>query len=328
MRTSSGDVPKVASRLTLKDHMGTLGVRTGFRRDSYRVVPGLYAVGNPDKNAPVLVTANYKLTFDVVRRDLAGTNVWMLVLDTRGINVWCAAGKHLFSTREVVSKVRSSRLDQLVSHRKIILPQLAAPGVVAHKVKKECGFEVVYGPVRSRDLAAFLENGLQTDEEMRNVSFTLKERAELVPVEITNSWRYILCGLLIFLLIGGLGPWGYGLAEAWQRGLSAFATGLMGFLGGAVAAPLLLPYIPGRMFWLKGTLCGFTLALAAALLTGAGIGPVLMGTAFGSYMMMNFTGSTPYTSATGVEHEMKLGIPVQFSATLLGGALWIAQPFL
>ena len=49
----------------------------------YSVAPGLYAVGAPDRESDVLVTANYKLSFDTLRRELKGFNAWVLVLDTK-----------------------------------------------------------------------------------------------------------------------------------------------------------------------------------------------------------------------------------------------------
>lgn len=74
----------------------------------YTIDPGLYALGNPDESSPVLVTANYKLTFDRLRQSLPKLDAWVLVLDTKGINVWCAAGKGTFGTGEV--KVYFQRL--------------------------------------------------------------------------------------------------------------------------------------------------------------------------------------------------------------------------
>lgn len=328
METSAGTVPRISSRIRFKDHLGTFLVRTGFLRTNYRVTPGIHAVGTPGPDSPVIVTANYKLTFDVVRRDLAGTDVWLLVIDTRGINVWCAAGKALFSTEEVIRKIRSSGLEKLVDHRSVILPQLGAPGVSAHEVKRATGFSVQYGPVRAADLKPFIDNGLKTTDNMRAVSFTLKERAELVPIEIILAWRWILLALLLFALLGGIGPWGYDIHAAWSRGWSAFLTAFAGFLGGGVLAPLLIPRLPGRMFWLHGAMTGAVTASCTALIANSGPGAVLIGTAAGSYMMMHFTGSTPFTSPTGVEHEMKRGIPFQLGAALLGLALWLALPFI
>jgi len=145
--TTIGSVPRVRSRWGLSDRFGTILTRLGVGRHDYRIAPGLYAVGDPNEASPVVVTANFKLTFDTVRRDLEGRDLWLLVLDTHGINVWCAAGKGTFSTQEVISRVNSSGLGNLVRHRKLILPQLSATGVSGREVKKGCYFEVVWGPI-------------------------------------------------------------------------------------------------------------------------------------------------------------------------------------
>ena len=67
----------------------------------YRVDPGLYSLGNPDSSSPVFVSANYRLSFNALRGSLKNSNCWILVLDTKGINVWCAAGKGTFGTEEL-----------------------------------------------------------------------------------------------------------------------------------------------------------------------------------------------------------------------------------
>lgn len=130
----SGPIPRVSTKLTLADRLGAWRVRWNIRRMDYRVPPGLYAVGGPGADSPVLVTANYKLTFDSLRRELSSIAAWILVLDTRGVNVWCAAGKKTFSTDELIRRVTDGGLDRIVSHRRLVLPQLGAPGVAAHLV--------------------------------------------------------------------------------------------------------------------------------------------------------------------------------------------------
>ena len=82
------------------------------------------------------MTANYKLSFDAIRKNLSGQNGWILVLDTKGINVWCAAGKGTFGTNELVKRIRLVSLEKIVNHKRLILPQLGAAGVAAHKVKE------------------------------------------------------------------------------------------------------------------------------------------------------------------------------------------------
>ena len=129
--TPAGTVPKIKTQLERSDFFGTLITRLGIHRHEYKIAPGLYCAGNPGQDSPVLVTANYKLSFDTVRKELTSFDAWILVLDTRGINVWCAAGKGLFCTREVVQRVNQSKLSKVVRHKQLILPQLAATGVSA-----------------------------------------------------------------------------------------------------------------------------------------------------------------------------------------------------
>ena len=159
----------------------------GISRMNYAVPPGLYRLNQPNADSPVLVTANYKLTFDALRKELSGLNLWILVLDTGGINVWCAAGKGTFGTKELASKIESSGLADKVHHRKIILPQLGAVGVCAHDIKKQTGFEVIYGPVQAKDLPEFLHSGLKKSPDMRQVPFGFKERAVLIPIELLGQ---------------------------------------------------------------------------------------------------------------------------------------------
>jgi CO dehydrogenase/acetyl-CoA synthase gamma subunit (corrinoid Fe-S protein) len=123
--------------------------RWAMGRLHYTVEPGLYALGNPDDKSPVLLTTNYKMSFDKLREALPRRDSWILILDTKGINVWCASGKGTFGTAELVSRIQLNGLDQIVSHRELILPQLSGPGVAAHLVRKSSGFKVIYGPIRA-----------------------------------------------------------------------------------------------------------------------------------------------------------------------------------
>ena len=120
-------VPVIATELTLSDRLGAWKARWGIGRMNYIVPAGLYAIGSPTVDSPVIVTANYKMSYDIVRSSLAGRSLWLLVLETFGINVWCAAGKGTFGTEELVRRIEASGLSKLVNHRKIFLPVLGAP---------------------------------------------------------------------------------------------------------------------------------------------------------------------------------------------------------
>lgn len=334
MDTPVGPVPVVRVDQAWQDIAGTLMTRIGIGRDNYKVAPGLYAVGQPDPDDPVLVTANYKLTFDALRKSLAGIQAWILVLDTRGINVWCAAGKGTFATDELVKRIASTQLEKVVRHRELILPQLGATGVSALNVKKAAGFKVIWGPIQTRDIKAFLDNGRKAEKRMRQVTFTLSERAALIPVELYHLPKPTLWILAGIFLLSGIGSGIFSFSMSWSRGLMALGAYLAGIIAGAVVAPALLPWIPGRAFAVKGVITGIisAIGLLAALAGSWGLlealALILFTTAISSYLAMNFTGSTPFTSPTGVEKEMRRAIPLQAGALLLAAVSWVATPFI
>ena len=332
--SACGPVPRVKTGLNVTDHLGTLVARLGINRDQYKIAPGLYGVGNPDQGSPVLVTANYKLTFDSLRRELSDLDTWILVLDTRGINVWCAAGKELFSTREVVTRVKETRLNEIVNHGKLILPQLGATGVSAHQVKKASGFEVIWGPVRAADIRRFLASGSKTDRSMRQVTFSIRERTVLTPVELSHLPKPTLWVLLAIFFISGIGAQVFSPGAALYRGLMAMTAYLGGVLAGAVAAPILLPWLPGRAFAMKGALTGGVVGLLVVLLFKNSLiwletlALMFITMSISSYLAMNFTGSTPFTSPSGVEKEMRAAIPVQAGAALVALVAWVTAGFI
>jgi len=332
--TPAGPLPRIDCSWQLSDYFGSLKVRSGFGRESYKVDPGLYAIGNPDPGSDVIVTANYKLTFDVVRRDLEGFNVWLMVLDTKGVNVWCAAGNGTFGTKELVNRIERVQLEKLVSHRRLIIPQLGATGVSAHEVKKTSGFTVIYGPVRSADLKPFIRNGYHASKSMRNVTFTLRERARLIANDFMYGIYYLIAGMALLFLLSGLYPGGYSVDKAINRGVFASINILLAYAAGIILAPLMLPWIPFRAFSMKGFVAGLLVAIPLAFLGLCGksvfevVSWFLMMCAISSFMMMNFTGSSTYTSLSGVQKEMKLALPFQIASVSLGFIIFIVSKFL
>lgn len=337
VKTPVGEVPRVGSALRFRDRLGEWRVRWGIGRMRYRVDPGLYAVGDPTAESPVFVSANFKMSFDRLRSQLGGRDGWILVLDTRGINVWCAAGKGTFGTEEIVRRVTATGLGNVVSHRTLVLPQLGAPGVSAHEVRRQCDFRVVYGPVRSEDLPAFLDAGMKATPEMRRVRFPLRSRIVLVPIEIVSWGKYALPVAAGLLLLSGLGSGGYSTERAVSVGAWSAGLLLVACLGAAVLTPALLPWLPGRSFSAKGAWIGVGLVLAVLAYTGfeprafdgllGALAWLFMIPAVASFIAMNFTGASTYTSLSGVRREMRVAVPLQVGAAAVGLALWIAGRF-
>jgi hypothetical protein len=243
------------------------------------------------------------MSFDALRRELGGLDAWILVLETDGINVWCAAGKGTFGTEEVVRRVKTTRLAEVVNHGRLILPQLGATGVAAHRVREECG------------------------------SFSIFERLALTPVELVGFLKPSAWAFLALFLLAGVGPGVFSPSAAWHRGLWASGVWMAGILGGAVVTPVLLPWLPGRAFSGKGGLVGgfFATCTVAVWLGGLGVLQglaLLLGLpAISSFAAMNYTGATPFTSPSGVESEMRRAIPLQAAAAALAGVLWIGSAF-
>jgi hypothetical protein len=318
-------IPRLAATLSIRDILGTIGARTGFTRSAYDVTPGLYCIGSPDAAAPVLVTCNYKLSVDSLRQHLALMDVWLLVIDTRGINVWCAAGKGTFSTEEVAYQVNRTHLTDLVDHGRLILPQLAAPGVAAAQLHKLCGFSALFGPIRASDVADFIISNTAS-EEMRTVTFPLPERLKLIPVEICLFWKQFLTILTVICALSFIGSEDHTFSGTIACFLPFAIASCAGLLSGALLTPVLLPVLPARQFWLKGI---FTGSITSILLLFIQPESPLISTAvafwvisLSSYTAMLFTGSTPYTSLTGVGVEMKRGLPVQTGLTLAAVTLF------
>ena len=331
-----GPVPQVATRLSTRDRLGAVAVRLGIGRMRYSVSPGLYAVGSPTADAPVLVTANYKLTLDAVRKELTGLDAWLLVLDTKGVNVWCAAGKGAFGTDELVARIEATTLAEVVSHRQLILPQLGAPGVAAHEVTKRSGFRVIYGPVRAADIQAFLAAGLAATPEMRRVRFNLRDRLAVAPMELVQAGPWIIAIAAALFVLAGLTQGGFDPSGADWLGARSAGVVLAAYLAGALLTPLLLPVLPGRALSIKGAIVGLAVAAAA---TAAGAIPLesarwaeaaalwLLAPAVSAFLAMNYTGATTYTSLSGVKREMRLAVPLQIAAAVAGLALWVAAAF-
>lgn len=335
MECAAGRVPIINTDMVLKDILGAWKVRWKINRMDYRVKPGLYAVGRPGENSPVLVTANYKLSFDMLRKELNGLDAWILVIDTKGINVWCAAGEGTFGTIEIVKRIKQFKLSDVVSHRNVILPQLGAPGVAARKVTALTGFKVIYGPVRAKDIKSFIQSSLKADSKMRTVEFSLQDRLVLTPVELAGSIKALLIILALLFLLNFFIPQNAGLYNTLVNTTIDFVPYLGSVIIGCVVVPALLPYIPGRAFSLKGALLGLIWAGFITIIYNtygireinllSAVSSFLILPAIASYLSLNFTGCTTYTSPSGVKKELRMALPVIIASISLGAICTIAN---
>lgn len=195
---------------------------------------GLRKVGRPNGNSPVLVTCNFELSVKRLTLVLerSSTDAWLLVAQSKGVNVWCAAGGDEFNTRSVVSAVKTSGIGDLVGHRTLMLPPLGAPGICARDVEDQTGWKTRWGPVRAEEIPACLSAGGRRNESMKRVTYNWQERLDTA---LGSLFTIYMLGALGFLLLGrGL------LVSYLVAGSAAFLTFF-----------LLCPWIPGTRGLIK-----------------------------------------------------------------------------
>lgn len=329
--TPAGPVPIVSGEITFKEKMRQIKSRISSFRMHFTVKPGLYAAGNPGSESDIFATANYGLSFDHLRRALKGIDAWILVLDTAGINVWCAAGKGTFGTEELISRIKISGIDKCADHKRIILPQLGAPGINSGEVRKRTGFTVKFGPVLADDIREYIDNGYSGTPEMRRVKFTFKDRGVLVPMEINMAKKGFLYFAAGSLLYSSLTPEGLLFRELTTTGAPLIYAGMTSLFAGGVITPLFLPYIPFRSFAAKGVITGAAIVTALNYFTSmfktenfyfTCAVPIII-ILLSSYIALQFTGATTYTSLSGVKKEIKYSIPFYGAALLAAAALLV-----
>ena len=171
---------------------------------------------------------------------------------------------------------------------------------------------------------AFLAADMQATPEMRRVDFPLRDRLAVVPVDMVQSARNAFLIAAALLVLAGLGVDGYSADRVVGIGIPSAVCFLLAFVAGAVLTPALLPLLPGRALAVKGAWTGVALFVAAAAWSWT-IGPAnnwmngwstmlawaLLIPATSSYMAMKYTGSTTYTSLSGVRREMRVAVPIQ-----------------
>jgi NAD-dependent dihydropyrimidine dehydrogenase PreA subunit len=173
---------------------------------------GLHIIGNPDKDSPVFLTCNYHLTVERVKRALKGADAYLLIANSRGINVWCAATGGYLTNHDVISVLKTSGIEDLVHHRNVVLPQLAATGIETKVIKQKAGWQIIWGPVYAHDIPAFMKKNFQKTSKMREVKFPLIQRIEMAvmwsfPFSIIASlillplWRKMIIPLSILIWI-------------------------------------------------------------------------------------------------------------------------------
>jgi NAD-dependent dihydropyrimidine dehydrogenase PreA subunit len=240
-------------------------LQTLFRMLPFPTRTGLQVLGHPDRSSPVFLTGNFGLTVERVKQALAGIDGYLLVANSRGVNVWCAATGGLFTDHDVVSVLKTSGIESRVDHRHVILPQLAATGIEGKTIRDKTGWKVVWGPVEAEAIPRFLQQGMKATRPMRTARFPFPRRLEMAV-----AWAFpisLLACALAFVWPAGVLP---------VVGL-VWAVSLLLFLGFPLYEARLRPRAPRVGFVLfdfgqAGVLLLLWAAFVAALLGYAMLG--------------------------------------------------------
>lgn len=302
---------------TILDFLKDL-LQTGLRVLRFSTGTGLQTIGRPDRQSPVFVTCNFDLTVRRVRRALRGLDCYLLVAPTNGVNVWCAAAGGDFTADDVVSVVKTSRISELVDHRRLILPQLAATGVERGPVNERTGWRVVFGPVRASDIKAYVADHFRKTPEMRRVRFDPLERVEMaamwaLPTSIVFMipmliwWRPLALPALALIWGISVGTFmAFPLLDRILRGGKADGHGALGSNGWVQRLPFFNPgLIPSLAVFAV-----FLAALAVYVSFAGGLGWMSLlwwgvpGAVISAVMSFELTGSTPIYKSGGHEERM------------------------
>ncbi len=154
-------------------------IETLLRAFPFPCKTGLIKIGNPNRESPVLLTCNFHLTVERVKRAVKGLDVYLLVANSKGDNVWCSATGGHFTNHNVISVLKTSGIEELVNHRNVVLPQLAATGIEGKIIQKKAGWIVIWGPVYAKDIPSFVERNFKKSSEMSVVKFPFTQRIEM-----------------------------------------------------------------------------------------------------------------------------------------------------
>ena len=122
------------------------------------VTEGIFEIGNPDENSPVLVTTNFALTYFIVSGEIEASKVpaWLLIKDAEGLSVLTAWAAGKFAGDDVGVYVKKSGIMDKVKHTELIIPGYAA--AIAGDVEEELpGWTITVGPREAAHLPAFLK---------------------------------------------------------------------------------------------------------------------------------------------------------------------------
>lgn len=274
----------------MPDWLATI-VESALRFFPFPTRPGLRSFGEPGPDSPVFVTCNFDLTVRRVSRALRDLDCYLLVCNSKGINVWCSSSAGVFTAHSVISAIKRGKVGELVRHRQLILPQFSAPGMEIDRIERETGWSCEFGPAYASDIPPYLKAGGIASPDMRLARFPLRDRLEMALM-----WGFPLSALtgVVLLIIGKTALIPGTLALIWTISLLTLLTFnwlaridwlpigiLKALLVGLTVVILLLAWGAFLGDWTAGEMIGWSLgAMAMSLVMG-----------------VDFEGQSPYLPA-------------------------------
>jgi len=122
-----------------------------------QVEPKLYAIRDPGKDAPLMFTTNFSLTYYSVEGEVEASRVpsWILAVDTEGTSVLTAYSGDKLNEKVVAKAMQAAKVEEKVKHKKLIIPGHVA--VLSGKLEEETGWEVLVGPKEASMLPTYLK---------------------------------------------------------------------------------------------------------------------------------------------------------------------------
>ena len=277
-----------------------------FKR-TYAIEPGLYYTGKHyDHETPLLVTSNYFLTVFLVVRRIRVFNARLLVIDTDGINVWCAAGEGKFSNTEILKQLNRYEQKLLTNDHRLtlILPKLGFAGVNRRELRK-AGVRPIIGPIYAKDLPAYLSQPPYKDCDVDRILFDFQSRLFTWLPGLVQVFTYSFAIVLAF----------WGIEQIWGLPVPMGIIVLSGVL--ATAYPILFPWIPGKRFAVKGLWLAVLISLVICALTAAGVLslanlPMTLLFTFGTgiFFGLSYSGNSAVSNYSRVRKEIARFLPL------------------
>ncbi|MFX0000377.1 MAG: methyltransferase domain-containing protein [Candidatus Hodarchaeota archaeon] len=296
--------------------------------DHVPIEPGIYQSGNPNESSPIIVTANYVYTYIKVMRALKGLDAWVLCVDSRGINVWCAARGNNFGNKQLIEAVEASGIANITNKKTIIVPQLSAGGIAAPLIKAEAPnfpFNILYGPVWAKYLPQFLEERpARKPDKMKLAKFTISHRfrAEITHTTFLLRKIFLWPSIVLFLLFLGLSF----INTIWIKGLWIVGELWLWIIISNALVAILFPITNfTRKFISKGIIFGVMNVLlfgGLSWLFHYSLQSILLSSIFyfwlAFFSTMSFSGYTMATSPREIQDEYPIFSKINLILLIIG----------